>query len=117
MSNSIASNALSTTDRRESPLVRHARREAIIAGLIWLAAGSYTVGYCSQLGYGLSPDDVTFVWGMPSWIVFGVFAPWLVCTAISWIFSFCVMADDPLDAAEQELLALHETPLADRKDR
>jgi hypothetical protein len=83
---------------REDPVVRSARREAIVSILVWLGAMLYTVGYCWQYGYGRAASDVKLIWGIPDWVLWGIVAPWLVCAVISWWFAYGLMSDEPLGA-------------------
>jgi hypothetical protein len=87
-------------DSREDPIVRSSRREAVIFLLLWLAALGYTVGYSYTHGYDRdldgSLDGMTFVFGWPDWVFYGVVAPWLVFTAISIVFALFIMRDAEL---------------------
>jgi hypothetical protein len=85
----------------EDPVLRSSRREALMALGIWLAAMTYTVGFSIWQGYGHPPGQMpSLVLGIPSWVVFGVIAPWLVCIAASWWFAYGWMTDEPLGADE-----------------
>lgn len=88
----------------EDPVVQSARREALVVLVVWLLAMSYTVGYSYLYGYGRSVDDLQFVLGFPDWVFWGVVVPWLVCLAISWVFSYVLMRDEDLgeDPADAE---------------
>lgn len=89
----------------EDPVVRSARREALMVLAIWLAAFAYTAGYCLRFGYGREVGDLTFVLGFPDWVFWGIVVPWVVCLAISWWFAYCFMTDEDLgeEAADEEL--------------
>ncbi|HXT57442.1 MAG TPA: DUF997 family protein [Pirellulales bacterium] len=84
------------TQRAEDPLLRNARREALVVLGVWLAAFVYTVGYCYAFGYGRDPDTLSFVLGFPDWVFWGVVTPWSACTAISIWFALAFMSDDDL---------------------
>jgi len=84
------------TSHRPDPLVTHTRREAIFAVALWLAATVYTVGYCAAYGYERPVSELTFVLGIPSWVFWGIVAPWTACTVISICFAARFMCDDPL---------------------
>lgn len=96
--------------RAVDPTYENARKEAIGIGLIWLVCTVYCCVYCYFFGYNVdgmakTVDDVRPIWGIPSWIVWGVFAPWVVCTFINIWFAGFYMADDDLGrdhAAELE---------------
>jgi hypothetical protein len=83
-------------EAREDPLVRSARREAACALGLWSAAFLYSVSYCYAFGYGGSAEDLTLVWGVPSWAFWGLIVPWCACTAASMLFAAFIMTDDPL---------------------
>lgn len=82
--------------RREDPLLRSARREALYVLVMWLGALAYTVGYCARYGYGRSADDLQFVLGFPDWVFWGIVVPWAVCIALSSLLAFGIMADADL---------------------
>ena len=54
---------------------RRSRREAAVAGLIWFLAALWTVGVSYWLGYN---RPALSVGGVPEWVVWGIFAPWIV---------------------------------------
>lgn len=89
------------TNLREDPLVRSARREALIVLAILAAAMAWTLGYCSQHAYSGDPEDIELIFGFPSWLVWGVLVPWITCSVVSIAFAFGVMADDPLGEAAE----------------
>ncbi len=92
------------------PVLKHSRREAVVIGLAWLAATAYCCGYCYAFGYNrpgraLGVDDIRPVFGVPSWFLWGVIAPWVVCGLFTLGFAGFYMADDDLGkdhAAELE---------------
>lgn len=69
--------------------------------LIFLGAMIYTMTYCWLYGYGRAPESVTFVWGIPDWVMWGVFAPWGACYLISIWFSYGFMTDADLGEEQQ----------------
>lgn len=79
---------------REDPVVRSARREALAALLVWLLAMSYTVGYCYLYGYRRDPSTIRLIWGVPDWVLWGIVAPWTVCTVFAGIFALFVSDAD-----------------------
>lgn len=92
----------------EDPIVRSSRREAICFAVLWCITLAYCVGYCTTHGYDrkldASLDGMTFIFGWPDWVFWGVVAPWLTCTVISIVFALRVMRDAPLgnDADDEE---------------
>ena len=81
---------------KELPLLKSARREAISAFVIWLAATIYSVSYCCFHGYGRDPESLTFVLGFPDWVFWGIVLPWGICTIVASFFAFFVMKDEDL---------------------
>ncbi|MCA9246423.1 MAG: hypothetical protein KDA42_04885 [Planctomycetales bacterium] len=78
-----------------------ARREAGAILSLWLICLLWCVGYCTQnayFAYGLSADEVKKVWGLPHWVLWGVFLPWVVATGMSVVFSIFIMHDDESEA-------------------
>ena len=84
-------------ETKELPLLKSARREALGALGIWLAATVYTIGYCCTFGYGRKRESLTFVFGFPDWVFWGIVLPWGVCTIVSTLFAFYFMTDEDLD--------------------
>lgn len=87
------------------PILKSARREMLAAAAIWLTSLIWSVGYCSNYGYHLKPEELKFVFGFPHWIFWGVVLPWGLCTLISGWFAFFFMQDADLgdtdDAPQQ----------------
>ena len=87
--------------RDTDPVLKNARREAVVIGFAWLASTAYSCAYCYAFGYirpdrPLGPADVRPVFGMPSWVFWGIMAPWAVCAAFTLWFAGWRMADDEL---------------------
>lgn len=97
------------------PLVASSKREALFAAALWLAAVVYTVGYCAWRGYDRTAEDLTFVFGIPDWVFWGIVAPWTFCTVVSIWFALRVMRDDPLgDEAAVDPADLDDTEAGDQ---
>jgi len=83
------------------PVVRNARREGTIIGLVWLASTLYCCFYSWAFGYS-SPDhpltraDVRPILGIPSWAFWGYIVPWGVCALFTIWFAGFYMIDDDL---------------------
>lgn len=82
---------------QEDPLVTSSRREAVVAFVLWAVAMLWTVGYCYRYGYQRSPEDVQLIGGIPSWVLWGIFVPWVLWTIISTLFARFVMRDEVMD--------------------
>lgn len=84
------------SERKEHPLLKSTRREALVAFGIWFCATSYSVGYCSLYGYHRDPASLTFVLGFPDWVFWGLVFPWGGFTIVASLFAFCFMKDEDL---------------------
>jgi hypothetical protein len=94
----------------EDPVVRSSRREAVAAFVVWISAMSYTVGYCYFYGYR-DPAAIRLVWGVPDWVLYGVVAPWTVCTLAAGCFAFFIADADlgqELDESEDDVFVTLE---------
>ena len=83
------------------PVVRHARREAIVIGLAWLASTLYCCFFSWWFGYGtpehpLTRADVRPILGVPWWAFWGYLAPWGACAVFTAWFAGFFMTDDDL---------------------
>jgi hypothetical protein len=73
------------------PSYQRTRKEAIVAGLLLVAALLWVI----PVSYGLGQDaDVRSIGGIPEWAVWGVFLPWGVFFLIHCWFSLVFMRDD-----------------------
>lgn len=96
----------------EDPVVTSSRREAIWTLALWCVTLTYSVGYCYLNGYienrplDKSLAGMTFYFGWPDWVFWGIVVPWLACVVVSTWFAFFFMRDGKLaddldvDAAE-----------------
>ncbi len=87
--------------QHNDPTFQNARREAIGIGLIWLSSTIYCCVYCYLYGYNrpgrpLTAEDIAPIWGIPSWVMWGVLVPWIICTLITFWYAGFYMADDDL---------------------
>lgn len=80
----------------EDPVVRSARREALVVFAVWLCAMTYVVTYCYLNGYNRSLDSLKFVFGFPDWIFYGIVVPWTICVVFSIWFGATFMRDEEL---------------------
>ncbi|ADB17450.1 conserved hypothetical protein [Pirellula staleyi DSM 6068] len=91
--------------REEDPLLINARREALLVLATWIIAGTFSVSYCYLYGYGLTPEQLHFTLGFPSWILYGVVIPWVTWAILSFVISTFVMQGDALGAEAGDSLA------------
>lgn len=80
----------------DDPVLKSTRREAVVALGLFCAALLSTVGLCAWLGYGRSPESLTFVLGVPDWVFWGVLCPWAGCFLAAFWFAFRFMKDADL---------------------
>jgi hypothetical protein len=79
------------------PVYLHSRKEAIVIFCVWAASFAWAVPYCYFNGYVENFDPATFstVMGVPSWVFYGIGAPWLVADVITiWLCFFYIKNDD-----------------------
>jgi hypothetical protein len=83
------------------PVFFHSRREAIVIFCVWLTGLIWAVPFCYLNGYVHDVDPQTFpmIWGIPRWLFWGIFVPWIVADIFTTWFCFRFMADDDLGGA------------------
>lgn len=70
-----------------------------LASLIWTISWSYLFGYRT-----LTADEaqnVSLVWGMPTWVFWGIFTPWLAIDVMAIWFCFVYLQDARTIDSEQ----------------
>lgn len=80
----------------DDPIFLHARKEAIIALIVFVLAGVYTITYAYCFGYELEAAAVDTFLGIPSWVVWGIIAPWLSVVLFSFWYSLYFIQDEDL---------------------
>lgn len=100
------------------PVFLHSRREAVIIFGVWIVALVWAVPYCYLNGYldsgaRVDPESLRTVWGIPSWVFWGIAVPWLAADVFTIWFCFCYMQDDDLGEERDE----GEPPIAERGSR
>ena len=84
------------------PTFLTARREAIIIFLVWVVGFLWSVPYCYLAGYGAPAAPPHMLWGIPSWVVWGIAVPWLLADAFTvWMCVAYMTDDDVLEPVEQ----------------
>ncbi|OYP36387.1 DUF997 family protein [Rhodopirellula sp. MGV] len=81
----------------QSDLYRNCVREAKWILAIWLIAFAWVITYCTLFGYQVSADHLPLVFGMPSWVFWGVFLPWGISVVVSIWFALTMIQNDRLD--------------------
>ena len=89
------------------PVVRTARREALVVVGIWLTALIYSLTTCYRLGYNRPISELKLVFGFPEWVFWGIVVPWVACSVVAWIFAVVFIHDgdlgEELEESEDEL--------------
>lgn len=77
--------------------VRQCLREGTMAVAIWLVALVWCCSVMIVKGY-IAPADrplePELLLGMPSWVVWGLFVPWIAQIGATWWFAICWLKDD-----------------------
>ncbi|MEZ6053940.1 MAG: DUF997 family protein [Planctomycetaceae bacterium] len=81
----------------------HARREALVILGLWAAAMLWVVPHCYFFGYHPveNPEQLKTIIGIPDWVFWGVFVPWLACCLFLPVFSFWLIQDDDPRPSEE----------------
>jgi hypothetical protein len=95
-----------TPPPNDSTLAR-SRREALIIMAAYAVAMTWTAVVCYVLGYERDPAEITrpFGLGIPDWVLWGIFAPWMACNLFTAWFTLCYMEDEQLADEDAEILA------------
>ncbi len=84
------------------PEFLQSRREMIVilvaffCSLLWTMGVSFAAGYPQSTEYqqgDIDPSQITLVWGLPSWVFWGILTPWLVIDLVAVWFCFFYMQD------------------------
>lgn len=83
------------------PVYVHSRREAILIFCVWALSFAWSVPYCYLNGFdAVDPDALHTIWGIPSWVFWGIVCPWLAADAFTVWLCFFYMRDDDLGETE-----------------
>ena len=86
----------------DDPVYIHSRREAWVVILGWLAFFIIVPIISVRLGYDADPATISTIFGIPSWVVWGVMLPWFVAVLYTMWFSMFYVKDEDLGAEPQE---------------
>lgn len=78
------------------PVFKTSLRELKWIFVIWLVHFGWVVGYCYAFGYPAPETELITVIGMPSWVFWGVFVPWISATVVSSWFALTQIEDHDL---------------------
>ena len=75
----------------------------------------WAVPFCLSTGYidNFDPDNFSMIWGIPTWLFWGIFVPWILADLFTTWFCFFYMEDDDLGEAregadvEEEIAEMH----------
>jgi len=92
------------------PTFLHSRREAIIIFGAWLVGLIWAVPYCYLNGYTdrAAAGHFAMTWGIPSWLFWGIFVPWIVADLFATWFCFFYLKDDDLGEAPESAASVSE---------
>ncbi|MEX1230577.1 MAG: hypothetical protein WEB58_10070 [Planctomycetaceae bacterium] len=108
------SNSGPSSGVQEDPVLVSSRREAIIVfvvfiiALFWSILASYDLGYLHHTDTGTyigsHPENVelTYVFGFPHWVFWGIVIPWGSCIVFSIIFGAFLVRDEDLGEELEE---------------
>lgn len=91
----------SETNPPYDPLFVNARREAWLILAAWAVCLVWTVGFSALTAYAPPSESVSVIFGMPSWVFWGVVIPWVAATLFSVWFGLFYMADDAVGMADK----------------
>jgi len=75
---------------------KNSRREALIIVLFSLGVMIFILAYCYQNGLPPQSKELTLIWGIPTWVFWGIIIPWGVCNIFTAWFCFRVISIDEL---------------------
>lgn len=93
-------------DYEHDPVFTNSYREAVVIIVLFVLFMFWTVGISFWLGVREDVSDVeaiSLVWGMPQWVFYGVFLPWMLVNVISVWFCFGLMKTDDLSEGASSL--------------
>ena len=84
----------------------NSRREAVIIFGVWVVCLLWSVPYCYIFCYPpgdaeFNPDTFSMIWGVPSWVCWGILFPWGASNLFTIWFCFFYMQDDDLGEARE----------------
>jgi hypothetical protein len=95
----------------------NARREASVLVCVFVVFLAWCIGACYLLGYDQPVDQAPpTVAGMPAWVFWGVFAPWVAANIFTFGFALFFMVDDPLGEDDDDIEATDELPGGETND-
>lgn len=102
----MASSSPPSSDEFElDPVFLNSRREAVVIFGLWFLCFIWAVPVSYMMGYGqdIVPGNVPTIFGMPTWIFWGIVCPWLVADVVTTWLCFRFIKNDDLGVAPEEL--------------
>lgn len=102
---------------RLDPVYLNSRRETLVIVVTCLVMAALSLGVCFRLGLGAVTEEEVVeqaIWGVPSWVFWGLLVPWIAGTAFTAWFAFAVLRDDPLGSDEPSAPATDVTETSRR---
>lgn len=96
---------MSKDQQQLDPVFTNSRREALFILVLFAACFVWALGVYFFDGYypsGEMPSQIPTVLGMPRWVFWGIFAPWLFVDAVTVWFVFGFMKDDDLGEMDDD---------------
>jgi hypothetical protein len=87
---------------------RQTRRELWVMLAAWIVFAAWTIGYNATHAFTEEASLPDPVLGMPRWITFGIFTPWMVAVVLTTWFAMRFMKDTPLHDGAPETEAERE---------
>ncbi len=88
------------------PSYLNALRELYVMGRLWVISLVWSMGYCALFAYR-SPEanePVAIIWGVPSWVLWGIALPWGFCSVVTIWFALFYIKEDDADLLAAEAL-------------
>lgn len=104
--NETTSGAELETPFEYDPAYLNSLRELYVMVGIWAVSLLWTLGYCALFAYQ-SPDAteaVSIVWGVPSWVLWGIAVPWGMGGLVTMWFALFFIKEDDTDLLAAEAL-------------
>jgi hypothetical protein len=91
-----------SADHPADPLFVSSLRELKWVLATWLFHFIWVATYCGTQGYQDDATPVKIVWGMPSWVFWGIVVPWLAASLFTIWFALTQMKDHAFDDADHD---------------
>ena len=83
----------------------NARREAALIFAAWVVFFLWSVPFCYHFGYGDGAATPGTLWGIPTWVAWGIAVPWLLADVFTIWLVTRYMGDDDLGENDGETVA------------